>query len=71
MKERENLHKERVNYLMSLCWKVVIGWYKLQLWIWLVDLNYNFECDWLTELSDNKLSDKKQLEKSLLVKNST
>ena len=27
--------------------------------MWLVDLNYNFECDWLTELSDNKLSNKK------------
>ena len=25
--------------------------------MWLVDLNYNFECDWLVELSDNKLSD--------------
>jgi len=24
--------------------------------MWLVDLNYNFECDWLIELSDNKLS---------------
>ena len=24
--------------------------------LWLVDLNYNFECDWLIELSDNKLS---------------
>jgi len=23
----------------------------------LVDLNYNFEFDWLVELSDNKLSD--------------
>ena len=23
----------------------------------LVDLNYNFECDWLTELLANKLSD--------------
>ena len=22
-----------------------------------VDLNYNFECDWFVELSDNKLSD--------------
>ena len=22
----------------------------------LVDLNYNFECDWVIELSDNKLS---------------
>ena len=25
----------------------------------LVDLNYNFECDWFLELSDNKLSDTK------------
>ena len=25
----------------------------------LVDLNYNFECDWFVELSDNKLSDYK------------
>ena len=24
--------------------------------MWLVDLNYIFECDWLIELSDNKLS---------------
>ena len=27
--------------------------------MWLVDLNYIFECDWLTELSDNKLSNNK------------
>ena len=26
--------------------------------MWLVDLNYSFECDWLIELFDNKLSDK-------------
>ena len=39
--------------------KVVIGWFKLQLEMWLVDLNYNFECDWFIELlSDNKLPDK-------------
>ena len=37
----------------------MIGWFKLQIWTWLVDLNYNFECDWLIELSDNKLSDNK------------
>ena len=37
--------------------KVVIDWFKLQLWMWLVDLNYNFEGDWRIELSDNKLSD--------------
>ena len=24
--------------------------------MWLVDLNFNFEWDWLTELADNKLS---------------
>jgi len=24
--------------------------------MWLVDLNYNFECDWLIELSDNNLA---------------
>ena len=27
--------------------------------MWLVDLNYNFECDWLIELSDNKLFNNK------------
>ena len=27
--------------------------------MWLVDLNYIFECYWLTELSDNKLSNNK------------
>ena len=36
--------------------KVVIGWFKLQLWMWLVDLKYYFECDWLNELSDNNLA---------------
>ena len=25
----------------------------------LVDLNYNFECDWFVELSDNNLTDNK------------
>ena len=34
-----------------------LWWLKPRLW--LVDLNYNFECDWLIELSDNKLSDNK------------
>ena len=37
--------------------KVVIGWFKLQLKMWLVDSNDNFEWGWLIELSDNKLSD--------------
>ena len=39
--------------------QIEIDWFKLQLWMWLVDLNYNFECDWLTELSANKLSNNK------------
>ena len=53
--------------------KVVIDYLKLQLWMWLVDLNYNFECDWLIELSpsrklsDNKMSDNNLA--SLLVEN--
>ena len=25
--------------------------------MWVVDLGYNFECDWSIELSNNKLSD--------------
>ena len=39
--------------------------FKLQTWMWLVDLNYNFECDWLIELSDNKLSDNKLSDNNL------
>ena len=27
--------------------------------MWLVDLDYIFECDWLIKLSDNKLSNNK------------
>ena len=36
--------------------KVVIGWFKL---------HSNFECDWLIELSDNKLSDNKLSDNNL------
>ena len=35
----------------------------------LVDLNYNFECDWFVELSDNKLSDNKLSDNKLLSDN--
>ena len=37
------------------------GKFALKDWqsLWLVDINYNFECDLLIELSDNKLSDNK------------
>ena len=47
--------------------KVVIGWFKLQLWMWLVDLhvNYIFEYDWLIELSNNKLSNNKLSDSNL------
>ena len=33
--------------------------------MWLLDLNYNFECDWLIELSDDKLSDNKLSDNNL------
>ena len=33
--------------------------------MWLVDLNYIFECDWLIELSNNKLSNKKLSDNNL------
>ena len=33
--------------------------------MWLVDLNYNFECDWPIELSDNELSNKKLSDNNL------
>ena len=51
--------------------KVMIGWFKLQLWMWLVDLNYNFDCDWLIELPDNKLSDNKVSDNKLSDNNLT
>ena len=55
------MHKFRSLYTVSMVInsKVVIGWFKLQLQMLLVDLNYSFECDWFVELSDNKLSDNK------------
>ena len=31
----------------------------------LVDLNYNFECDWFVELSDNKMSHNKLSDNNL------
>ena len=39
--------------------------------MWLVDLIYNFECDWLVELSDNKLSDNKVSDNKLSDNNQT
>jgi len=39
--------------------------------MWLVDLNYNFEYDWLIELSDNKLFDNKLSENNLSDNNLT
>ena len=37
--------------------KIVIGLFNLKLWMWLVYLKQNFECDSLIKLFDNKLSD--------------
>ena len=37
----------------------------------MVDLNYNFECDWLIELSGNKLSDNKVSDNKLSDNNLT
>ena len=42
--------------------------------MWLVDLNYSFRCDWLTDLCDSKLSNNKLSDNNLareLVKNRT
>jgi len=39
--------------------------------MWLVDVNYNFECNWLIELSDNKLSDNKLSDNKLSDNNLT
>ena len=39
--------------------------------MWLVDLNCNFECDWLIELSDNKLSNNNLSDKKLSDNNLT
>ena len=33
--------------------------------MWLVDLNYDFECDWLIELSGNRLSNSKLSDNNL------
>jgi len=51
--------------------KTVIGWFKWKLKMWLVDLKYNFECDWLIELSNNKLSDNKLSDNKLSNNNLT
>ena len=53
------MHKFRSLYTVSIVIETegVIGGFKLQLLMLLVDLNYSFEFDWFVELSDNKLSD--------------
>ena len=52
------MHKFRSLYPVSIVIEttVVIGWFKLQLYMLLVDLNYNFEFDWFVELSNNNLA---------------
>ena len=56
MWQRENLHSkiDKACINLGVC-TLLLWWLKLRLW--LVDLNYNFECDWFVELPDNKLSD--------------
>ena len=39
--------------------------------MWLLNFNYNFKCDWLIELSDNKLSDNKVSDNKLSDNNLT
>ena len=53
MKEREDLHSKTDKGGVN-CVMVVISWFSLQIWMWLVDSNYNLESDWLIELSDKK-----------------
>ena len=53
MKERENLHQKNWQCRRNN-FKTTVPLRQLQMW--LVDLDYSFECDWPTELSDNKLS---------------
>ena len=52
------MHKFRSLYTVSMAieTKFVNGWFKLQLYVLLVDLNCKFECDWFVELSDNNLA---------------
>ena len=59
-KKRKIFIKRQTNSMVMET-KVVIGWFKLQFRMRLVDLNYNFECDWFIELSDSKLSNKDSL----------
>ena len=56
MWQRENLQwkTDKGCTNLGVC-TLFLWWLKLRLW--LVDLNYNFECDWFGKLSDNKLSD--------------
>ena len=79
MEERDKLHKKAekgdVNIKMHrrlLLLAMRRQKQKKQLWMWLVDLNYSFQCVWLIELSDSKLSNTKLSDNNLtreLVKN--
>ena len=46
-KERKPQFRSLYNVSMVIEFKVVIGWFKLQLWMWLVDLKVQFWM-WLT-----------------------
>ena len=58
MKEMENSYvkNEKAGLNCLILFRVLIGWFELQLWILLVDLNHKFECDWLTiKFSDEQI----------------
>ena len=46
---------ERKGNFASKDWKGGVNRWWLKPRLWLVHINYNFECDWLIELSDYKL----------------
>ena len=53
MNKKANLHLK--NDKGGMNGLLVASWFKLQLQVLLLILNYNFECDWLIELSRSKL----------------
>ena len=85
VKERENLHlntdKRDVNVLKHRASYRELGAKNTkarprertqpQLWMWLIDLNCNFEYDWLIELPDNELSKNKLSNNQLSGKTTT
>jgi len=53
-KKRRIPRYEKKKFALNI-FTLFLGWLKPRMW--LGDLNYNFECDWFIELSNNKLPD--------------